>query len=164
MNFTEVELVMCNDGTFYRAFTGSTTTGGRLYMVGRYFKYLFPNETVTDKKIRTLRIHFEKLWLNIQPPEETSQPFESTTTAMSGDTMPAPKTKLLQTVHYVNGVDVTALTDDQLISVIREREMEIAKLQSNTHMPARLKNRAAELQAELNALVEFLDNLDRKPA
>ncbi len=137
-------------------------------MVGRFHKILFPREVLNELRVATLRVHFEQLWMNIEPPadfdtSEFSNP-PQTTNAMSGDPMPAPKTKLLQTVHYVNGVDVTALTDDQLISVIREREQEIAKLQSNTHMPARLKNRAAELQAELNALVEFLDNFDRNPA
>lgn len=170
MTFEEVELVLCNESEFYNAFRAARTPGSRLFIVGRYFKKLFPDELVTDKKARTLRIHFEKLWLNIEPDQDSyTQPRScvikaDTFTITSGDTMPASKAKLIETVHYVNGVDVRNLTDDQLIAVIRERELEIAKLNSTTRVPARLKNRANELQAELDALVAFLDGLDNPPS
>lgn len=183
MKFEEAELVMTNDGDFYRAFLAMRSSAQRHDIVLRYFRKLFPQELATERKIQMLRIHYEKEWLS---EEKQKYPSRSAAIAASiekrvnvdddkpqsfvmkvetcnfisgfGETMSTPK--LMETIHYVNGVDVRKLSDEQLINIIREREAQIAQLNSTKQVPARLKKKAAELQVELDALVSFLDNLD----
>lgn len=187
MKFEEVELVMTNDGEFYREFINTKSNDYRHYIVTKHFRRLFPEEIVTEKKVQMLRIHYEKEWLS---DEKLRYPFRSNALAAStakevnvdddqqslmmkintsgyitgfGElTVSTPK--LLDTIHYVNGIDVRKLSDDQLLSIIQERETEIAKLNSTTKKPARLQKRVAELQTELDAFVTFLDNLDNPPS
>lgn len=173
MKFDEAEIVMTNDGNFYREFIKRTTPATRYNTIERHFRRLFPQEVVTNKKIRMLQIHYEKMWLQLDQnadvcsPQPTSNPHSVVTVDGGyitgyGVTMSIPK--LMETIHYVNGVDVRKLSDDQLITIIRDREMEIAKLNSTGKKPARLQKRANELQAELDALVTFLDGLDTPAA
>jgi hypothetical protein len=192
VKFEEAELVMTNDGEFYRAFTSVISTTARHSVVTKAFSRLFPEETVTEKKIQMLRTHYEKEWLaesrqkypsrsvaiaasiekrvNVDDDESQSDPQSyvmkiNTSGYITGfGEAPVSNVKLIDTVHYVNGIDVRKLSDDQLISIIREREMEIAKLNSTSKKPARLQKRAAELQVELDALVAFLDSLDSTPS
>jgi hypothetical protein len=172
MRFEEAEIVMTNDGDFYRGFTASTSPSARHFNVARAFRRLFPNELGTEKKIQMLRVHYEKLWIkqdessDVQPPKPVTESSEHIVTLSGhvtgyGVCMSTPK--LMETIHYVKGVDVRKLSDDQLIAIIREREIEIAKLNSTQKVPARLKKRATELQAELDAVVAFLDSLDSTP-
>ena len=175
MKFEEAELVMTNDGDFYRGFTAATTRAARHFNVTRAFRRLFPDEIVTEKKIQMLLFHYEKEWSHNSEPKYPSRTMAIAASIMkrtnvddelqsnfkSGEPMSTPK--LIETIHYVNGVDVRKLSDDQLISIIAQREFEIGKLNSTKQVPARLKKRASELQTELDMLVAFLDSLDSTP-
>ena len=173
MKFEEAEIVMTNDGTFYHHFTSAISPSGRHFSVAKAFRRLFPGEMATERKIQMLRIHYEKIWMkqdessDVQSPKPVTESTEHVVTLSGyvtgyGVCMSTPK--LMETIHYVNGVDVRKLSDDQLVTIIAQREFEIGKLNSTQKVPARLKKRIAELQAELDALVAFLDGLDSPPA
>lgn len=170
MKFNDAEVVMSSDSTFYHAFIKCRTDSYRHSAVAKAFKRLFPNEIGDERKIRALLNYYSKRWESHGVYDKSVLKPEPVATLMMsngyvtgyGVTMSTPK--LMETIHYVNGVDVRKLSDDQLITIIRDREMEIAKLNSTGKKPARLQKRANELQAELDALVTFLDGLDTTAA
>lgn len=59
---------------------------------------------------------------------------------------------------YINGTDVTKVSDDELIASIRVTETEIASLKAIKTESSKIKAKIADAEASLAKIVEILDS------
>jgi hypothetical protein len=71
--------------------------------------------------------------------------------------MGSTKTPAFETRHFVFGIDIKSLSDDQLISGIKEVENEIADLKTVKTKSKKITDRISELDGMLKSIVEVLD-------
>lgn len=88
--------------------------------------------------------------------DNTPNPNESNTQLTQEQTM----TKFFETRNYLNGRDLSTLTDSDIYLMIKVKEQEIRDLESITTRPVRLTRQIEEAKKELTDLVAFLDKQD----
>ena len=68
----------------------------------------------------------------------------------------------LTTKHYINGTDISTMSNAQLYRLIADQEASIAGLEAIKKKPQSLKKEIATRQASIDTLVAFLDERDAK--
>lgn len=91
-------------------------------------------------------------WPSIPDPEPTIDEPEQTTNEQKEPTM------IYEVKEFVNGIEASKLTDDELIDAIREAEREIGSLETIETKSEAIAKRIADLRAQLKNVVEVLDN------
>jgi hypothetical protein len=66
-------------------------------------------------------------------------------------------TKAVQVVPFIYGRDATVVTDEEIYKHIRKLEDDIAHYKSLKNQPKKLKARLESMQADIDALVKFVD-------
>ncbi len=94
-------------------------------------------------------------------PQTTSGITNSTNTLINAQqeasTMNSPK---IETITFVNGNNVNNMSDDQLITLLRDIDANIATLKELGELPKRLAKRLEQLEADRKALFDLLDRDD----
>lgn len=70
----------------------------------------------------------------------------------------------IQHKTYINGADITLMTDDRLFEIIRQTEIEIESLSQIKRKPKRLQSKIKQLYKGLDTLITLLDSRDTPPA
>lgn len=68
----------------------------------------------------------------------------------------------LTTKHYINGTDISTLSNSQIYNLIAQQESAIKDLEAITNKPNSLTKEIADRQASIQTLVDFLNNRDAK--
>lgn len=68
----------------------------------------------------------------------------------------------ITTKHFINGREVSTMTDAEIYDMIAKQEADIERLDAIKTKPARLAKQIAGMQAGVKALVDFLDAKDAK--
>lgn len=97
-----------------------------------------------------------------QPKPPTPTPTISTPTLKEHPAMTTIIT--LTTKHYINGTEVSTLSNAQIFKLIADQEASIAELEAIKKKPQSLKKEIATRQASIDTLVAFLDERDAKDA
>lgn len=70
----------------------------------------------------------------------------------------------LTTKHYINGTDISTLSNSQLYQMIAQQEASIKDLEAITNKPNSLTKEIADRKASIDTLVAFLNDRDAKTA
>ena len=70
----------------------------------------------------------------------------------------------LTTKHYINGTDISSLSNAQLFQLIAQQEASIKELEAITNKPNSLTKEIADRKASIDTLVAFLNDRDAKAA
>lgn len=65
--------------------------------------------------------------------------------------------KLIEKKTFINGVDASTLTDDQIFSVIKQAEAEIEGLELINNKPEKLGKKIAKLQKAIEKVRQYVD-------
>jgi len=66
-------------------------------------------------------------------------------------------TPTFETKHFINGTDVTSMSEDQMIQAIANGEAEIAKLEALSTKSKTIANKIAAIKATIADIVTHLD-------
>lgn len=69
----------------------------------------------------------------------------------------ANTTKLIEKKTFINGVDASTLTDDQIFNVIKQAEAEIEGLELINNKPEKLGKKIAKLQKAIEKVRQYVD-------
>lgn len=189
--FEEAKLVLENDRTFYDAFMKLYESGSdndasfvRLTISEHLYRLRlglrFSNGRRSHRE--ALRLYFEDRYELPTKTRNTVQPYlglfekapEPTTTKVatvqdSPNTQSFPEYKAmttsiltLTTKHYINGTDISSLSNSQIYNLIAQQEAAIKDLEAITNKPNSLTKEIADRKASIQTLVDFLNDRDAK--
>lgn len=182
--FNEATLVLENDRIFYDKFL-------RLYQEGSDRDATTVRTVIHENLLRlrlvgvsreyreTLRLYFEDRYglptktLNAVKPhpalhEEAPQPTTVKVATQTQVTQPFPEYKAmnailtLTTKHYINGTDISSLSNSQIYNLIAQQEAAIKYLEAIANKPNSLTKEIADRKAGVQTLVDFLNDRDAK--
>ena len=179
--FEKATLTLENDRTFYDGFLyhyreGSGQDAGtvRIYIHHTLFRLALPG--VSREYREALRLYFEDRYnLRAKPRNQVgpypglfkkaSQP-TTAKVATSTSTQSFPEHKAMTTIltlttkHYINGTDISTLSNSQIYNLIAQQEAAIKDLEAITNKPNSLTKEIADRKASIQTLVDFLNNRD----
>lgn len=68
----------------------------------------------------------------------------------------------LTTKHYINGTDISSLSNSQIYNLIAQQEAAIKYLEAIANKPNSLTKEIADRKASIQTLVDFLNDRDAK--
>ena len=172
-------LVLDNDGIFYSKFM-------KCYETEQLSAYAVRNEIcaaidrlklagATPAEREEMRLYFEERY-NLKPSNVFSD--RSPTNRLGELTKPSPPPSTpapalkehpamstiitLTTKHYINGTEVSTLSNAQIFKLIADQEAAIKDLEAITNKPNSLTKEIADRKAGVQTLVDFLNDRDAK--
>lgn len=175
-HYEKYVLEMENDPWFVRAYKANQTCGARRNRIRTYLAAKGNNYYCLDiEDGEQLRRYFDDRWgIQSDPegqrkyddlpnvwvapqPKQPKQP-EQPKPVKEEPIMNSPTPIEITTKTYVNGNDVSTMTDGQIYALIAGEEQRIRELRAIGNQPKRLVAEIAKREAGIQALVTYLDS------